>query len=114
MAVVLVELVAPPQLEADDERTTGRDVARASRDQRGLGPRWREQRDVPGHDHDVEDLTQIEGGQVGADPRDRRAPAAGGREHRRIAVHPDDGNPAPGELDGHPPGAASGIEHRRG
>ena len=61
VGVVLVELVAATELEADDQRAARRDVARAARDQRGLGPRRREQRDVPGHDHDVEHLARDRG-----------------------------------------------------
>ena len=65
------------------------DVAGDARDQRRLGARRREQRDVAGHHHHVEGAAEVEGGEVGLHPGEVRGQAAGGGEHRRVDVGAD-------------------------
>ena len=52
-----------------------------------------------------------ERGEIGLDPVDARGEPAGGGEHLRVAIGPRHPEPAAGELDPDPAGAAAGVEH---
>ena len=90
------------------------DVPRTTRDQRRLSPRRGEQRNVAGHQHDVEHATQVEVAQIGDDPRQLGTQPARGRDHRRVDIGSHHVDASTGELTGRPPGAATGVEHRSG
>ncbi len=89
-------------------------MAGAAGDERRVRARRREQRDVAGHDDDVERAVEGEIGEVGHAPLELRAPPARGVDHRGVGVGTHDGEPTGGQLAGDAAGAAARVEHRAG
>ena len=108
--VVVGEVVATVELKAGDQESFGHEVARTRGDERRLCAGFSEQRDVAGHDDDVEGATQVERGEVMLLPLELRSESACGVDHRRVDVDTDDLDVVAGEVDGDSPGTAPGVE----
>jgi hypothetical protein len=111
--VVLVDAVAPIELEPGHQAAAGPEMAGATGHQRGLRALAGEQRHVAGHDHDVEAAAEVECrvGQVAVHPGQLGPEPAGRADHRRVGVDADDLEPSTRQLDGHPARPAPGVEH---
>jgi len=57
-------------------------------------------------------LGELEIGQIGLYPLQLRRLGPGGRQHPGVGVEADDVETPAAQLDGHPAGAAAGVEHR--
>src|ERR1700722_18948220 len=79
-----------------------------------LGPRVDEEHHIAGHHHGVERPAQVEMGvgQVGTLPWEPWCLLSRPVEHGRILIDAGHVESAAGQLDGHPTGATSRIEHR--
>ena len=77
-----------------------------------LGARGEEDHDVARGDDGVEGPAELEGGQVGLEPLEFGSLVARPGQHGGVEVHAEHLDPAPGQLDRHPPGAAPGVEDR--
>ena len=89
-------------------------MARASCDQIGLRAGRCEQRDVAGHQDDVEGAAEIEGAEVGDSPVEIGRESSRGAHHRCVGVDTDHRHAAASKLTSSSSGAASGVEHGRG
>lgn len=110
MPVMVGDLITAAELEPRNQHTAGAQVASAPRYELRASSHRREQRNVPRHQHHVEDPFEIERAHIGLDPGQLGRAFAGGSKHRRISVDPDNLDSAARELDADATRAAPGVE----
>jgi hypothetical protein len=98
------------ELEPSDQYASRGQMRGTSPDERRSIRNRAEQRDVPGHHHDVERAAEVEGSEVGLYPRQARYPTASFGNHRRVDVDPNNFDAVLGQLDGYPSRTTSCVE----